>query len=43
MGGTMGNRQWYNHEVEITVPDEGTLEIVIRVKTKWGSPSRFLH
>jgi hypothetical protein len=38
MGGT---RKWYTHETEVTVPANGTIEIVIRVKSKWQSPKDF--
>lgn len=31
----MGDRNWYNHEFTFTVPDRGTADIVIRVKSKW--------
>ena len=34
-GRLMGDRQWYRHEVEFTVPENGVADIVIRVKSKW--------
>ncbi|MCA9975754.1 MAG: hypothetical protein KC413_08385 [Anaerolineales bacterium] len=39
--GDMGDRRWYEHVVEFTVPDNGTAEIVIRVKSKWPRPKDF--
>jgi hypothetical protein len=36
-----GSRKWYHHERNITVPANGTLEIVIRVKSKWPAPKDF--
>ena len=36
-----GNRKWYTHETEVTVPANGTIEIVIRVKSKWQNPKDF--
>lgn len=39
--GDMGDRRWYEHVVEFTVPDDGTAEIVIRVKSKWPRPKDF--
>jgi hypothetical protein len=40
-GGRMGNREWFRHQVEFTVPDNGTAEVVIRVKSKWPRPKDF--
>jgi uncharacterized protein YgiM (DUF1202 family) len=40
-GGTMGDRRWYRHELEFTVPDSGQAEVVIRVKSKWNRPKDF--
>ena len=40
-GGEMGNRNWYRHEVNFTVPSNGTAEITIRVKSKWARPKDF--
>ena len=40
-GKVMGDRQWYKHKVEFTVPDNGTAEIVIRVKSKWNKAKDF--
>lgn len=37
----MGDRKWYRHKVEFTVPDSGEAEIVIRVKSKWQRPKDF--
>lgn len=39
--GTMGNRNWFEHEVTFTVPDDGQVEIAIRVKSKWPRPKDF--
>jgi hypothetical protein len=39
--GEMGNRKWYEHTVEFTVPDNGLAEIAIRVKSKWPRPKDF--
>jgi hypothetical protein len=39
--GKMGNRRWFRHKVEAIVPDNGELEIVIRVKSKWPRPKDF--
>ena len=36
-----GNRKWFTHETEVTVPANGTIEIVIRVKSKWQNPKDF--
>jgi hypothetical protein len=40
-GGEMGDRRWYRHQVEFIVPDSGTADIVIRVKSKWPRPKDF--
>jgi hypothetical protein len=40
-GDTMGDRNWYQHEVEFTVPANGAVEIVIRVKSKWPQSKDF--
>ena len=40
-GFDMGDRQWCDHEREFTVPDNGQVEIVIRVKSKWAAPKDF--
>lgn len=37
----MGNRRWYKHVVDFTVPESGTAEITIRVKSKWPRPKDF--
>ena len=36
-----GSRNWYTHETEVTVPANGTIEIMIRVKSKWVAPKDF--
>lgn len=40
-GRVMGDRKWYRHKVEFTVPANGEAEIVIRVKSKWNKPKDF--
>ncbi|PID87298.1 MAG: hypothetical protein CSB13_00065 [Chloroflexi bacterium] len=40
-GGTMQNRCWFRHTLEFTVPDNGQIEIAIRVKSKWPRPKDF--
>lgn len=40
-GGQMGNRQWFHHTVQFTVPDSGTAEVIIRVKSKWARAKDF--
>lgn len=40
-GMTMGDRNWYEHEVTFTVPANGVAEVVIRVKSKWENPKDF--
>ena len=37
----MGDRQWYEHANQFTVPANGTAEIVVRVKSKWWGPKDF--
>ncbi|MBE2200152.1 MAG: hypothetical protein IAE79_16165 [Anaerolinea sp.] len=39
--GDMGDRRWYEHVVEFTVPSSGTAEIIIRVKSKWPRAKDF--
>lgn len=39
--GEMGDRQWYYHRLDFTVPPDGQAEVVIRVKSKWGGPKDF--
>ncbi len=33
--GDMGDRVWFYHNVEFTVPADGRVELLIRVKSKW--------
>jgi hypothetical protein len=33
--GDMGDRKWFYHNVEFTVPADGRVELLIRVKSKW--------
>lgn len=40
-GGAMGNRKWYRHKIEFTVPANGQATIVIRVKSKWPRKKDF--
>ncbi|KAA3663612.1 MAG: hypothetical protein DWQ04_09915 [Chloroflexi bacterium] len=40
-GGKMGNRKWYRHKVEFTVPATGQAMISIRVKSKWPRKKDF--
>ncbi len=40
-GGKMGNRKWYRHKVEFTVPANGQAIIQIRVKSKWPRKKDF--
>lgn len=40
-GFDMGDRQWHKHVINFTVPENGTAEIVIRVKSKWPRPKDF--
>jgi hypothetical protein len=39
--GKMGNRQWFRHKIDFTVPEDGTAVIEIRVKSKWMRPKDF--
>ena len=39
--GAMGNRNWFEHAVQFTAPDDGQAEVLIRVKSKWPSPKDF--
>lgn len=39
--GMMGDRTWYEHDVPFTVPANGQIEIVIRVKSKWATGKSF--
>ena len=40
-GDRMGNRKWFRHLREFTVPENGTAELVIRVKSKWPRKKDF--
>lgn len=40
-GFDMGDRKWYQHEVEFEVPDDGRAEVIIRVKSKWPRAKDF--
>jgi len=40
-GHEMGDRQWYRHTIQTTVPESGQVEIIIRVKSKWPLPKDF--
>jgi len=40
-GGKLGNRKWYRHKVEFTVPANGQATISIRVKSKWPRKKDF--
>jgi hypothetical protein len=40
-GGKMGNRKWYRHKVEFTVPANGQAIVSIRVKSKWPRKKDF--
>lgn len=40
-GFDMGDRRWYEHEITFTVPESGTADIVIRVKSKWPKGKDF--
>jgi hypothetical protein len=40
-GGQMGSQRWFRHENEFTVPDNGKIEVIIRVKSKWPRPKDF--
>lgn len=37
----MGDRKWYKHKIDFTVPDNGQAQIIIRVKSKWRKPKDF--
>jgi PKD repeat protein len=37
----MGHRNWYNHTVNFSVPSNGKVTVVIRVKSKWAYPKDF--
>lgn len=37
----MGDRTWYEHMLLLTVPEDGTVEVVIRFKSKWSRPKDF--
>ena len=37
----MGNRRWFRHVVPFTVPESGTVEVMIRVKSKWPRAKDF--
>lgn len=39
--GQMGNRKWFQHTIDFTVPDSGAAEVIIRVKSKWPRPKDF--
>lgn len=40
-GGKMGNRNWFRHRVEFTVPENGQVTVEIRVKSKWPRKKDF--
>ncbi len=40
--GVMGDRNWYEHGVLFTVPANGQIEIVVRVKSKWTGKTFFI-
>jgi len=40
-GGLMGDRQWYEHHIPFTVRSDGTIEVVIRFKSKYSLPKDF--
>ena len=40
-GGRMGDRKWFQHVREFTVPQNGAADIVIRVKSKWPRKKDF--
>ncbi|MCA9935391.1 MAG: hypothetical protein KC415_15755, partial [Anaerolineales bacterium] len=40
-GGLMGDRQWYEHHIPFTVRGDGSIEIVIRFKSKYPYPKDF--
>lgn len=37
----MGNRNWYTHAIEFSVPSDGEITVLIRVKSKWATPKDF--
>jgi hypothetical protein len=37
----MGSRSWFRHTISFTVPDSGTADIIIRVKSKWPRAKDF--
>lgn len=39
--GDMGDRRWYRHQLEFSVPDSGQIDIAIRFKSKWDLPKDF--
>lgn len=39
--GDMVDRTWFEHTITFTVPDDGTADIRIRVKSKWPRPKDF--
>lgn len=40
-GHEMGDRRWFEHVVEFTVPASGMVTVIIRVKSKWPRPKDF--
>ena len=40
-GATMGDRRWYVHEHQFTVPPDGKITLVVRFKSKWSLPKDF--
>ncbi len=39
--GVMGSRSWYEHVISFTVPQDGEITLMVRVKSKWNSPKDF--
>ena len=39
---TVGDRSWYTHTIDITVPDDGVVDIEIRVMSKWTKKDFFI-
>lgn len=39
--GNMGDRTWFFHHAEFVVPEDGQVELLIRVKSKWFRPKDF--
>ena len=37
----MGDRRWCRHVQQVTVPEDGKLQIDIRMKSKWQEPRDF--